>query len=129
MSRNTRRRSDRQGATVVLYHASPRRNYPSISCQGLLTAMSQGALKAVWLVEEGRVHWACLHAVRRHGGRIEDVLVFKVEVPRGWLRGHGGAVAGLYRCVNDVAPQRFRKVSGFGELSASPVRARVKVVA
>jgi hypothetical protein len=123
MQRITQRTAQRQDAdTVVLYHATPFCNYPSITGRGLLTAMSQGALRAVWLCEEGRMHWACLHAVRRHGGKIEDVVVVKVEVPREWLRRHGGHVAGLYRCTRDVPPRLFRKVIGFNELSASPVK-------
>jgi hypothetical protein len=113
--------------TATLYHATPRRNLTSIICRGLLTAMSQGALAGVWLCEEGRQHWACMHAVRRHGGRIEDVIVVKVAVPRDWLRRHGNH-NGLWRCTQDVAPQRFRGCRGFRELSASPVKGNVKVV-
>jgi hypothetical protein len=71
---------------------------------GLLTARSRGALKSVWLCEAGRKHWSCLHTVRRHGGRIEDVVVLQVEVPKVWLKRHGGTVRGLYRSVRDIRP-------------------------
>jgi hypothetical protein len=108
------------GQTVILYHATPRRNYVSVFCRGLLTAMSQGALKAVWLCEPGRRHWACMHTVRRHGGKIEDVIVVRVEVPRAWLKRHGNH-KGLWRCVCDVPTTCFRSIDGFRELSASPV--------
>src|SRR5262249_25540161 len=113
--------------TVILYHATPRRNYLSISDRGLLTAMSEGALVGVWLCEQERMHWACLHAVRRHGGKIEDVMVFRVEVPRDWLKQHGNH-NGLWRCTRDVPPRCFRKVIGFWELSASPLKRRFKIV-
>jgi hypothetical protein len=106
--------------TIVLYHATPRRNNPSVLCRGLLTALSQGALKAVWLCEPDRRHWAAMHAVRRHGGRIEDVIVVKVEVPREWLKRHGNH-RGLWRSTRDIPPERFRGIFGFRELSASPV--------
>jgi hypothetical protein len=122
MQSNTQRPARRQEAgteTVILYHATPGRNHPSVLCRGLLTALSQGALKAVWLCEPGRQHWACMHAVRRHGGRIEDVIVVKVEVPRDWLKRHGNH-RGLWRSTRDIPPQCFRRIIGFAELSRSP---------
>jgi hypothetical protein len=64
---------------------------------------------------------------QRYGGRIEDVIVVKVAVPRDWLRRHDNH-NGLWRCTQDVAPQRFRGCRGFRELSASPIRGKVKVV-
>jgi hypothetical protein len=107
----------------TLYHATTRGQLTSVVCRGLLAALSQGALKAVWLCEAGRRHWTAMHAVRRHGGRIEDVIVVKVEVSREWLKAHGGHT-GLWRCTRDVPPACFRRIDWFAELSASPVGAR-----
>jgi hypothetical protein len=125
MLRTTQRTAERlaRPGHVFLFHATPRGNHTSILCRGLLTALSQGALKAVWLCEPGRRHWACMHSVRRHGGRIEDVIVVKVEVPRDWLKAHGGHT-GLWRCTRDIPPQCFKRIDGFAELSASPVGGR-----
>jgi hypothetical protein len=111
----------RRGKVVTVHHATPRRNLGSILTDGLLTAKSRGALKAVWLCESGRKHWACMHAVRRHGGRIEDVVVLEVSIPRDWLKRHGGHVKGLWRSVRDIPARFVRRIVGFSELSRSPV--------
>jgi hypothetical protein len=65
--------------------------------------------------------WACLHVVRRHRGRVEEVVVLELDVLRSWLRRHGGAVRALWYSVRDVQPQQIRRVITFGELSMSPV--------
>jgi hypothetical protein len=103
-----------------LYHATLRRNYRSITGRGLLAGKSQGELIGVWLCEPGRRHWACLHTVRRHGGRVEGVIVIQVKVPREWLKRHGGHT-GLWRCKRDISPARFGRIDGFDQLSASPL--------
>jgi hypothetical protein len=66
-----------------------------------------------------------MHAARRHGGRIEDVIVARVEVPRDWLKQYGGNVRGLYRSSQDIPPRCLRRTVGCGELSASPLKAKV----
>jgi hypothetical protein len=76
----------------------------------------------VWVCEEARKHWAAMHVVARHGGLVEGVVVLEVQVPKSWLKKHGGKAAGLYRCIRDVPVRCIRKVIGFGELSASPVK-------
>jgi hypothetical protein len=68
----------------------------------------------VWLHAPGRSAWAVLHTVRRHGGRVEDVVVIEVEVPRGWLRRNR---RGLWFTGQDVPPGRFRAVLDFVQLS------------
>src|SRR5262245_967293 len=132
MMRTTQRTARRQDADTdpdiaILYHATPRHNLTSILCRGLLTALSQGALKAVWLCEPDRQHWPRRHAVRRHGGRVEDVIVVRVKVPRAWLKRHGNH-AGLWRVGRDIPSVSIHGIRGFRELSASPVRGNVKVV-
>ena len=103
---------------VVLRHATPRKNLPSILRGGLLTSMSQGKLPVVWLHSPGRTSWAAMHTVKRHGGRIEGVVVIEVEVPRRVLRRHS---RGLWACSEDISTDRFRKLIGFEQLAASPV--------
>jgi hypothetical protein len=71
---------------MILRHATLRKFLPGIERQGLLCAKSLGKLKVVWLHAPGKSAWALLHTVRRHGGRIEDVVVLEIDVPRGWLR-------------------------------------------
>ena len=71
---------------MLLRHATPRKNLPSIRRRGLLKSKSRGRLQVVWLHAPSRSAWAVLHTVKRHGGRVEDVVILEVEVPRGWLR-------------------------------------------
>ncbi len=111
----------RRGQVATLRHASPRRNLESILRAGLLTSKSRGALKAVWLHAAGRSEWAALHTVRRHGGRVEDVVVLEIDVPRAWLKRHGGNVKGMWRSTRDIPTRFVKRVIGFGELSTSPV--------
>jgi hypothetical protein len=118
----TGRPAGRQRGFVTLRHATPARNLESILRLGILTAKSRGALKAVWLHAAGRSEWASLHTVRRHGGRVEDVVVLEVLVPRSWLKRQGGAVTGIWRSVRDVPPRFIHAVVTFGELSRSPVK-------
>lgn len=106
---------------VTLRHATPRRNLRSILRRGLLTAKSRGALKAVWLHAAGRSEWAVIHTVPRHGGRIEDVVILEVSVPRVWLKRHGGSVKGIWRSTLDIPPACINRTIGFDELSASPI--------
>jgi hypothetical protein len=102
---------------MLLRHATPLRNLRSIRRHGLLCSKSQGRLPAVWLHSAGKSSWAALHTVRRHGGRVEDVVVFEVDVPARWLR-HGPR-RGLWFVRRDVPPARLRRVLHFHELATS----------
>jgi hypothetical protein len=107
----------RGSVKVTLRHATPARNLGSILRSGLLCAKSPGRLPVVWLHTPGKTFWAMTHTVRRHGGRIQDVVTLKAEVPRRWLR---RSRRGLWYAVRDVPPACFRRVWRFAELSASP---------
>jgi hypothetical protein len=72
----------------------------------------------VWLHAAGRSPWAAIHTVKRHGGRVEDVVVLEVSVPRAWLKRHGGNVRGVWRSVRDIPPRFVRRVVTFGQLAA-----------
>ena len=65
---------------MKLRHATPSRNLASILQRGLLCRKSKGRLPVVWLHAPGKTSWALLHTVKRHGGRVEDVIVL-------WLGG------------------------------------------
>ena len=106
---------------MKLRHATPARNLPSILQRGLLTRKSQGRLPAVWLHAPGKTSWALLHTVKRHGGRVEDMIVFEVHVPKRWLR-HSPR-RGLWYVRQDIPPERLRRLLFFHELAASPAAA------
>jgi len=107
---------------MLLRHATPKRNLPSIQQTGLLTSKSKGKLAVVWLHSPAKSAWAVVHTVRRHGGRVEQVVVIELTVPRSWLR---RSKRGLWYCPKDVPPGRFRTTIQFAELAASPVEAAV----
>jgi RNA:NAD 2'-phosphotransferase (TPT1/KptA family) len=85
-----------------LYHATPARNRASIKRRGLLTAMSKGARKVVWLHPKSRRTWAIAHTMQRHGAR--EVIVFTVNAARKSLR---RASNGLWYSTVDVEPDRL----------------------
>jgi hypothetical protein len=99
---------------MLLRHATPARNLRSILRHGLLTSKSQGKLKVVWTHTASMSDWAAIHTVKRHGGRVEDVVVFELSIPPQWLR---RARTGLWYCVRDIPPERMRRLIGFAELA------------
>jgi hypothetical protein len=99
---------------MLLRHAAPRRNLPGIKRAGLLTAKSQGRLPAVWLHAPARSAWAAIHVARRHGGRVENVVVLEIDLPRSWLRRNRKRIWFTRR---DVPPSRFRRVIDFIEVA------------
>jgi RNA:NAD 2'-phosphotransferase (TPT1/KptA family) len=103
---------------MLLRHATLARNLPSIIKAGLLTSKSRGKLPAVWLCSAAKTLWAAAHVVRRHGGRIESVVVLEIDVPRRRLR---RSKKGLWYCPRDVPPERIRGVVTFAALARSPV--------
>src|SRR5262245_13500799 len=103
---------------MLLRHATPRR-LERILRDGLRCAKSLGKLKVVWLHAPGKTAWALLHTVRRHGGRIEDVVVLEIDVPRGWLR---KSRRGLWYSVNDIPFERMTRLIDFAS-AAEPCAA------
>lgn len=104
-------------------HTTARRNLAGILRHGLLTARSKGRLPAVWFHSAAWSSWAAMHTVRRHGGRIEAVVVLEVHVPRAWLR--RSKRRGLFYSLRDIPPERIRRVLCFSELAESPVPERL----
>ena len=103
---------------MLLRHATHRRNLPNIQRQGLLCSKSRGRLKVVWLHAESKSTWAMLHTVKRHGGRVQDVAIIEVEIPRKWLR---RARKRLWYTAQDVPPVHFRRLIGFAELAGPSI--------
>ena len=103
---------------MLLRHATPRRNLPSIERLGLLTSKSQGKLPVVWLHAPSKTAWAMLHVVKRHGGRVEDVVVIELDVPRRWLR---RSRKRLWNTARDVPPARFIRVIDFAEIAGPSI--------
>jgi hypothetical protein len=102
---------------MLLRHATLARNLTSIRRAGLLTRKSQGRRPVVWLHAAGKTPWATLHVVRRHGGRVEDVVALEMDVPRRWLR---RSKRGLWYCPRDVPPCRIRGQITFPALARCP---------
>ncbi len=100
---------------MKLRHATIVRRLPSILQRGLLCSRSRGRRKVVWLHTPNKTGWATLHTVKRHGGRVEAVVVVEVNVPRSWLR---RSRKGLWYCIHDVPADRVRQVRTFGEMAA-----------
>ncbi len=99
-----------------LRHATLARNLPSILKGGLLCSKSKGRLKVVWLHTPHKSSWAALHTVRRHGGRIESVVVLELSVPRRWLR---RSRKGLWYSIQDIPAYRVRRALAFGEVAGA----------
>lgn len=103
---------------MLLRRATLRRNLSSIRGCGLLCSKSRGKLPVVWLHSPTATPWAALHTVKRHGGRVEGVVILEIDVPRSWLRRNRRR---LWYSPLDIPSSRIRRVIDFGELAASPV--------
>jgi hypothetical protein len=100
----------------LLRHATLIRNLPGIERRGLLCRKSKGKRAVVWLHTPAKSFWAALHTVRRHGGRVEAVVILLVDVPRAWLRRNR---KGLWYGVRDIPADRVRRVLSFAELAGA----------
>ena len=65
---------------MILYHATPKSNLPSIEANGLQPHQSKGKIKGVWLHTESKRHWAILHTQRRH--KSQEIALLQVKVSR-----------------------------------------------
>jgi len=99
---------------MLLRHATPRRNLPGIKRRGLLCSKSMGQRLVVWLHAPSKSAWAVLHTVKRHSGRVEDVVILEVEVPRRLLRRNRRR---LWYSTADVAPCRIRRTISFAQIA------------
>jgi hypothetical protein len=99
---------------MLLRHATLRKYLSSICRYGLLCCKSQGRLRVVWLHSPSESSWAVLHTIKRHGGRVQDVVILEVEVPRRLLRRNRRK---LWYSTADVSPYCFRRAIGFAEIA------------
>ena len=100
-----------------LRHATLARHLPGVLRNGLLCSKSKGKLPAIWFTSPGKSSWATLHVVKRHGGRVESVVILEVDVPRSWLR--RSARKRLWYTLRDVGPERIRRVFTFMEMAGA----------
>jgi hypothetical protein len=63
--------------------------------------------------------WAALHTIKRHGGRVENVVILEIDTPRRWLR---RPKRGPWYCTSDIPPEHIRGVVTFAALARSPVK-------
>jgi len=61
-----------------------------------------------------RSAWATLHVVRRHGGRVQNIVILEIDLPRSLLR---RSRKGIWFTRRDVPPARFRRVIDFIEVA------------
>jgi hypothetical protein len=101
---------------IALRHATLIRNLPNIERHGLLCEKSQGKKAVVWLHAASYSAWSMAHVVRRHGGRIEAVVILEVQIPRSWLR---RSRKGLWYSVRDIPADRIRKVITFTDVAGA----------
>lgn len=102
-----------------MFHCTIRLHKHSIEEHGVCTRYSQGKMPVVWVCTEQRLEWAFLHTVRRHGGKIEDVIAFEVEVDEFALK--RSAADGLYYLPEDIRPEYIRGYRSFLMVSESPL--------
>jgi len=76
-------------------------------------------MQAVWLHDVSMTSWAFLHAVKRHGGRIQDIVSISVDVPDRVVR--RASVPGLFYVLVDVAPDQLGSIMEFRMVAASPL--------
>lgn len=74
---------------MKVYHVTRKANKASILKRGIDPVHSTGRQMLSWFVSFDKMQWAILHVMRRHFVHLEDVIVFQVEVPDGWVRKTG----------------------------------------
>lgn len=102
-----------------VWHTTLRQNLPSILKRGILGSYSKGKMPVVWVHDQAQQSWAFLHVVRRHGGRVEDVVSLCVDVSDDTIR--RSAAAGLYYTTEDIPAIAIIGVVGFQTVSVSPL--------
>lgn len=104
---------------MILHHTTNARNLSNILRRGLLTAYSQGKLPAVWLHTSDKTSWAFLHCVKRHGGKIEDIVCITVNIPDELVK--RSSADGLFYTLEDCPPEWLPAVTRFAVVAASPL--------
>ena len=101
--------------SIVLQHATPRRNLASIFCTGLQPSLARGKKKVVWLHAVGKSRWAVQHVARRHHVPTSRVAVLKVRLSRAMLRRNR---RGVWCCPFLIVPGRIVGINGLKVFAA-----------
>jgi hypothetical protein len=86
----------------VFRHATPAGNESSIRRFGLLSKMSQGKRKCVWLHLAEESLWALQHVGKRHSCSPAKCVVFRVMIDAERVK--KGPRKGLYWVFGDISP-------------------------
>ena len=78
---------------------------------------SKGKLPVVWTCSPGKTSWAMIHTIKRHGGRVEEVVVIELNVPRSWL---SRSRRGLWYSRRAIPPERLASYSASLKWPAPP---------
>jgi hypothetical protein len=100
---------------MILYHATHRRNLDSILDKGLCTRYACTPGMRVWACCKRRIPWAILHAVRRHGGKVEDIVVIRLKPRRKQFQ--RSSHPGLWNSKTDVHWWQLEPFCSFEEAS------------
>jgi hypothetical protein len=103
-----------------IYHATQKTNLPSIRKHGVSVDHAAGKMKAVWGVQKGMLYWAIFHAIRRHGGLAETMVVIELDVPDDTISRFKG---GLWYSTSSWPASTIVRVHTFWELTRSPTEA------
>jgi hypothetical protein len=96
---------------VILRHASPVRNRPSITRKGILRSYAVGKRKCVWLHPPGKSLWAIEHVAKRHACAPHAVDVYYVDVTAASAAGTlKRGPHGTYYLMGDVEPEQLGRV-------------------
>jgi hypothetical protein len=74
--------------TMKLRHATTKSRAKRIEREGFKVAKADpnAKIKGCWFCSPSNSAWGVLHTIRKHGARLEDVVVIEVEIPRSQLR-------------------------------------------
>lgn len=106
---------------MILHHTTNKANLRSILRRGILTLYSEGKMPAVWLHTADKTSWAFLHCVKRHAGRIEDIVCITVNIPDELVK--RSSADGLFYTLSDCPPEWLVCVTRFAVVAASPLEA------
>lgn len=92
---------------MKLRHATTRRKAAQIARNGFrVSKADQNAkIKGCWFCAPSASAWAVLHTIRKHGAKLNEVVVIEVEIPRSQLRRFR---RGLWYSATDVPPTAIR---------------------
>lgn len=67
---------------MELWHVTHKGNLPAIEKEGIRPDLSRGKRMLSWYVTRDMVAWAFLHAAKRHGWEVQDLVAVQSFPPR-----------------------------------------------